>query len=95
MTEKDTESEWSTQEARDAHVLWLDSLSDDELADIAEQALERESRRSAEPFRQVQGLALQSLRAVISDCLSESPPQHGDSGVSKDEKSYAEQPRFG
>lgn len=50
----------------------LDSLSDDELAGLAEQALERQERDRRALYDQSQRVALHSLRSVIADCLDAS-----------------------
>lgn len=50
----------------------LDGLSDDELADLADQALERQEKERRALYDQSQRVALSSLRSVIADCLDES-----------------------
>lgn len=49
----------------------LDELSDDELALVAEQALNDEAERSRAEYEHSQRLALQHLREVVADALAE------------------------
>jgi len=52
---------------------WLDDLTDDELATLAEQALEEELMRCTAAYDHGQAIALRHLRGLVSDLLNDSP----------------------
>jgi hypothetical protein len=55
-----------------------DDLTDDELADLAEQALEAERKARAALHDHDQALALRHLRALVSDLVNDSRNELAD-----------------
>ena len=56
----------------------LDSLTDDELADLAEQALENEAKSRAAHYDHSQTLALRHLRERVADLINDSSDNGGN-----------------
>lgn len=55
------------------HQKELNELSDDQLADLADAALQKQAKEGAQVFEQSQRDARQSLQAAIADCLLDQP----------------------
>lgn len=54
------------------HQKGLNELNNDELADLADAAFQKQEKERAQAFEQSQREGMQSLRAVIADCLLDS-----------------------